>query len=31
MNTIKIYLEKSRDDCRHIAIATIVGCKYIVS
>lgn len=22
---------KSRDDCRHIAIATIVGCKYIVS
>ena len=23
--------QKSRDDCRHIAIATIVGCKYIVS
>ena len=22
---------KSRDDCRHIAIATITGCKYIVS
>ncbi|GAB6172396.1 hypothetical protein JCM15765_18740 [Paradesulfitobacterium aromaticivorans] len=22
---------KSRDDCRHIAISTIVGCKYIVS
>lgn len=22
---------KSRDDCRHIAIATIVGCKYIIS
>jgi len=23
--------QKSRDDCRHIAIATITGCKYIVS
>ena len=22
---------KSRDDCRHIAIATITGCKYIIS
>ena len=22
---------RSRDDCRHIAIATIIGCKYIVS
>lgn len=22
---------KSRDDCRHIAVATIVGCKYIIS
>ena len=22
---------KSRDDCRHIAIATITGCQYIVS
>lgn len=22
---------KSRDDCRHIAVATISGCKYIVS
>ena len=23
--------QKSRDDCRHIAVATITGCKYIVS
>ncbi|KGP74849.1 twitching motility protein PilT [Desulfosporosinus sp. Tol-M] len=23
--------QKSRDDCRHIAIATIIGCLYIVS
>jgi len=23
--------EKSRDDCRHIAIATIAGCDYIIS
>lgn len=23
--------QKSRDDCRHIAVATIAGCKYIVS
>lgn len=27
----KVLNSKSRDDCRHIAIATIVGCKYIVS
>lgn len=23
--------EKSRDDCRHIAVATLAGCQYIVS
>lgn len=27
----KVLNPKSRDDCRHIAIATIIGCKYIVS
>ena len=23
--------EKSRDDCRHISLATVIGCKYIIS
>lgn len=27
----KVLNPKSRDDCRHIAIATIVSCKYIAS
>ena len=26
-----VLTQKSRDDCRHIAIATIIGCKYIIS